>query len=306
LIPSIIPISLEPSFLRTHGREETEREIRQIVRSVQFELMESENALRLMGPKMDYHYVDPYLPEGLRGFGKNMTLANLASFRSARPNFDLCFEDSWSGYFIARQFEQQDQRRDLVLIHLDTHTDMMATLLCWSGKNLVNPALGAKFDPASANDWKAAIHSGAVNIGNFITPFFYSGCMVHVRHINNLTGCDELLHVLRELQQYQLIPDTILANTPRTWTILHIDLDYFINDFDGTSRGTEYVPDVDLQTIALEKVNRLFNTLSTLDLQIDRWIIATSPGFCSAYHWDVLLSEIDNRIQNFKSGQAKA
>jgi hypothetical protein len=290
--------------------------------------MESENALRLMGPKMSYHQVDPYLPEGLRRFGKSMTLADVLAFRSARPNIDLCFEDSWTGYFIARQFEQQSQPHDLVLIHLDDHADMMATLLCRSAENLINPASGATFDPTSASDWKAAIYSGAVNIGNYVTPFFYSGSRLHVRHINNSTDRTDISYVVREASQYQLIPDKQFANIrksnadsnetvgtylsgsnpeavldrlPRTWTLLHVDLDYFINDFNGSSRGTEYVPHADLQTIALEKMNRFFNALARLNLRIDRWIIATSPGFCSAYHWDVLLSEIDSRIHDFKS-----
>ena len=155
---------------------------------------------------MDYHHVDPYLSETLKNFEPDMTLTDVLSYTSSTRHFDLCFEDSWTGYFIAKRFREQSRGKDLVLIHLDDHTDMMLTLLCQPGKSLIDPTSGAAFDPTSSRDWKAAIYTGAVNIGNFITPFFYSGCNIHVRHINNSTEGDELCHVSRESCRYELTP----------------------------------------------------------------------------------------------------
>jgi len=330
LSPLNAAIPLDPSFLPKHGREATENELRRIVCSVKFELMEQANAVRLLGPEMSYHHVDPYLSEALRKFGQSMTVADVPSFISSTRHFDLCFEDSWTGYFIAKRFRERSRRDDLVLIHLDDHADMMPTLLCRSRETLIDPTTGVTFDPTSSSDWEAAIRSGAVNIGNFITPFYYSGVNTHVRHINNSTEIDELCPVWRESRGYPLIPnkqfaavaksntcrresvgtylagsqpDTVLDGTPEAWTIIHIDLDYFINDFNGGSRGESYVPDPALRTTAQLKINQFFHSLAKLNPTVDRWLIATSPGFCSACHWEWLLSEIDGKIREFEEAK---
>ncbi|MGC2193350.1 MAG: hypothetical protein WA628_01655 [Terriglobales bacterium] len=280
---------------------------------------------------MSYHHVDPYLSEALKKFEPGMTLADVLSYTSSTGHFDLYFEDSWTGYFIAKRFRERSRCDVLVLIHLDDHTDMMPTLLCRSGETLIDPTSGATFDPTSSSDWKAAIYSGAVNIGNFITPFYYSGCNVHVRHINNSKECDELWQVSRDSCRYELIPDKqfaavaktssdrlgnagtylagsspedVLDGAPRAWTLIHIDLDYFINDFNGASLGDSYTPDPMLRIRAHEKMDRFFHSLARLNPIVDRWLIATSPGFCSAYHWEWLLSEIHGKIQKFEAAQA--
>lgn len=169
------PIQLDASFLRMNRREVTQKALERIVCSVKFELLERDHAFRLLGPETTYHGVDPYLPAALRVFSRNMTVADILSYKSSSKHFDLCFEDSWTGYFIAKRYERRSQPRDLVLIHLDDHMDMMPTLLCRSGEGLVNPTSNFIFNPKASDDWEAAIYSGAVNIGNFLTPFYYSG-----------------------------------------------------------------------------------------------------------------------------------
>ncbi len=324
------PISLMPTFLRTHGNEEAEEAIRKIVCSVTFELVPTENAFRLLGPEMSYHNVDPHLPRVLDSFRKSGAFDDVLGYRSSQLDFDLYLEDSWTGYFIAKGMVGDTAPHEFVLIHLDDHTDMMSTLLCVSAEHLINPTSAAVFDPMSSSDWEAAIYSGAVNIGNYITPFFYSGSKVHVRHIRDATDHSELSWVTRESRNYELIPDrqfaavtlsacesasavgtylagsdpdTVLQCSPEAWTILHIDLDYFINDFNGASRGTMYIPDAELQATARKKMTRFFATLAKLKPPIHQWLIGTSPGFCSAYHWEFLLSELGERIRSFKNAQ---
>ena len=328
--PTSKPIPLTPFFLRTHGRQATEEAIRKVVCSVAFELTETENAIRLLGSEMSYHCVDPYLPETLKACYDGMKVADVASFRSSQSDFDLCFEDSWTAYFIARRMAEHRAAKEFVLIHLDDHTDMMSTLLSVSGKQMIDPTSGAVFDPTSNSDWEAAIRSGAVNIGNYITPFFYSGCKVHVRHVRDAIAESEPMCVVRCSREYELIPETqfaaiemrgspcdegvgtywsgsnpetLMRTTPNAWTIIHIDLDYFINDFNGASRGASYVPGQELRAIALEKMDRFFAAIQKRNPAIDRWIIATSPGFCCSCHWEFLLSELRRRIVEVRSAQ---
>ena len=95
-------------------------------------------------------------------------------------------------------------------------------------------------------------------------------------------------------------PESLLDRSSSDWTIVHIDLDYFINDFNGASRGPGYIPSPALRTMAAVKLDRFFVALAKADIQVDRWIIATSPGFCSAYHWEWLLREIERNIEEYE------
>lgn len=318
------PIPLDPSFINVHGREQTESELRRIVCSIRFELMEQESAVRLHGPDMSYHQADPYLAEYLRKVG--LVRNDVISYVSSVKRVDTCFEDSWTGYFIAKRFTGRPQCDDLTLIHLDDHADMMATLLGCSYEGLTDPTSSAVFDPTCSESWRSAIFSGAISIGNYLTPLYYSGSRVHIRHINNSPDGSELCHILQDRCRYDLIPDRQFATlakrnwpTPESrgtylavpcpeaaldqgladWTIVHIDLDYFINDFNGASRGADYIPDPVLRVKAAEKLDRFFAALMNVRPNVDRWIIAKSPGFCSAYHWDWLLSTIRQKISEY-------
>jgi hypothetical protein len=319
---------LNERLLRERGRAQTERELRRIVRSVRFELLEDEAAFRILGPDTRYHGIDPHLPETLRGFGPGMGLDDVGSYRSCLKTFDLCFEDSWSGYFITGR-RRSEGRGDWVLVHLDDHTDMMSTLLVESGGGLTDAATGKTFDPAVREDWESAIVSGCVGIGSFITPFFYSDNRVHVRHLNNSpTAASNLERVTREPCRYDLIPgkqfaaigkhrssagdcagtylaggsaERVLASLPRERSIVHIDLDYFINDFNGNPLTGDFLPDPGSRNEARLKMERFFAALHAAASQVDGWIVATSPGFCSAYHWRWLLNELEERIEEFQA-----
>lgn len=322
------PIQLDPDLAHKYGREETEKSLRRIVRSVKFELLENSAAFRLLGPEMSYHEADPHLPAVLRVFNSCLTVADILRYTSSTRHFDLCFEDSWTGYFIAKRCKTWSQPEDLIFIHLDDHTDMMSTLLCCSRDTLFDPTTSRMFDPTSSGDWEMAIHSGTVNIGNFITPFYYSQRILHVRHINNSAESGDLCYVSRETCEYELIPGKqfagislsaakgpqsgstyqsgpdparVLDGIPGGWIIVHIDLDYFINDFNGASRGPDYIPNEAVRTRACEKIKHFFGALNGLKGRVDRWIIATSPGFCSAFHWEWLLTELKKEIELFRS-----
>jgi hypothetical protein len=320
------PISLDRGLLDGLSHDAAEVALRRILCSVKFEIQRDACAVRLLGPEMSYHLVDPHLAAGLRRIRRDLVPSDVLAYKSSHGRFDLYFEDSWTSFFMALRHERQPEPTELVLIHLDDHTDMMATLLCQAGADLLDPTTGERFDPRLSRHWEAAIYSGAVNIGNYITPWYYSGTRVHVRHLNNASeeagGC----FISQDLWRYDLIPGKhfaalrkqskadgscgtyvvgtdpheILANVPNAWTIVHVDLDYFINDFNGASPGQDYVPQAALAERALGKLDRFFDAMRSVGACIDRWLIATSPGFCSAYHWNWLLAEIDRRIEKLQ------
>jgi hypothetical protein len=329
--PSSIPIRLDSEFARTRGHQELEQAIRRIVCSVRFEIVDKGLAFRLLGPEMSYHHVDPHLPMVLASMCNGLAIADILSYRSSTQYFDFYLEDSWTGYFIAKQFEQSGPRPELLLIHLDDHTDMMPTLLGIEHGRLIDPTSGGGFNPLSMAHWDAAIRSGAVNIGNYITPFFHTGTRCHIRHLNNASAAEGLSSVAPSVRCYDLVPhrqfasieksraqqlgrsgsylassraEVVLADLPDVRAIVHIDLDYFINDFNGSFRGRSYVPDMHLHAVAENRMDRFFASLAQSAPVIDRWMIGASPGFCSAYHWQWLLEQLQERIRSFEAQRA--
>ena len=95
-------------------------------------------------------------------------------------------------------------------------------------------------------------------------------------------------------------PEEVLQKNSLGRTIVHIDLDYFINDFNGASRGAAYIPDRKLRIKAEDKLKYFFDALINANIRVDRWIVATSPGFCSAYHWEWLLSSVGQNVKEFE------
>ena len=167
-------IPLDALLVAGRERRQIEQAIRKIVRNVHFEFLERECAFRLLGPDMYYHALDPHLPAALARFDPPVAVDDIVSYRSQGDLFDLCLEDSWSGWLIAEQLRRAPQTEDLVIIHLDDHTDMMSTLLeCTDEGGLIEPSSRRRFDPEEPTSWETAILCGSIGIGCFITPFYW-------------------------------------------------------------------------------------------------------------------------------------
>jgi hypothetical protein len=318
------PIRLDGTLIRGCSRQEVERRIRRVVRSVRFDYLEEAGAFRILGPDTSYHAADPHLVPTLAEEWDGLAPGGIVSYRTEARRVDLCFEDSWSGWFIARCLQTSGQCEDLILIHLDDHTDMMPTLLRRSGEGLADVATDRPFRAAFPSDWEASIRTGAVGIGSFITPIYYSGHKVHVRHLNHFANSTyRLFNVTPLSNTYALIPRIefagirkrndgwehsagtylggadaagVLRAIPDGRVVVHIDLDYFINDFNGNPGTPCTLPDRRKNERARHLMDRFFEVVKPTAARVERWIVATSPGFCSALHWRWLLEEIEDRI----------
>jgi len=212
---------------------------------------------------------------------------------------------------------------NVVLLHLDDHLDMMPTLLAVTPVGLRDMVHDVAFDPRRRDDWLAAMDSGTVSIGNYVTALFM-GWRLHVRHLRERGPHTALQQVACTTVRYEITPniafasltlgeygegsyiaqsdpEQILCDLPEGCLVIHIDLDYFIDDFNGASHGETYVPDPSLRGIAKERMARFFRALSVIDRPVARWLIATSPGFCCAYHWEWLVHSLRSRIEMFEA-----
>ena len=315
-------IRLDPRVVEACPPGALDETIRRTLGSVQYEFVPDACAIRLLGPDMRYHELDRDLQATLHTIRADMSTADILPYLVRRQRFDLCLEDSWSGYFIADRVRKRPQ--DLVVIHVDDHMDMMPTLLVVDDGRLICPESGMHFDPDDPRHWVSAIQSGCVGIGNFLTPLCYADRKVHVRHLNNATS-DTLSRwdIHRHRLRYPQIPDldfagigsgpdgadslagsymggscpeAVLRDLPAGAVIVHIDLDWFINDFNGNASQAGRVADDAAVALAHRKVTDLFAAVDCLRSRIEGWIVATSPGFCAAAHWPWLLDEIDRGI----------
>lgn len=313
----------------------TEDEVREsllpLIRSNHYTVDLERGIVRVEGPDTSYHEIDPFLDQGLSYCRIDRSKQDPAGFHISTPLFDLCLEDSWCGLFLAGRIAHLPPEIPLIIIHLDDHTDMMSTLLL-AGDHLTDPFTGEQFFADNPRCWLAAIASGAIGIGSFLTPFFFLARRLHIAHLSDGPGHAGLYNVEPSVIRHPLLESTGFfdinldpkddrfvslrtysksgdpvrliegASADRsTYVVVHIDLDYFINDFNGNPAPDSYLPSPELQSAALDKMDAFFDALKGQRVSVDRWMIATSPGFCSGYHWEFLIEALSTRIRSCPS-----
>lgn len=220
---------------------------------------------------------------------------------------------------------QSDHERQPIILHVDDHRDFGSPRLRvetngWS--DMISGNAVTLSDPASVTN---AIASGAIGMGSFMTPFLhrFPGC--EVRHlcqppkarsteifrIEPGVVSDSLLDplacrpsvTLKASEPYTgpstyLFTPSIedwLADTQDRRFLLHIDLDYFNNRYDGDSDWSLHASPLDPpRDVIMARIDELASVLSPSDIaaRIDDVVIAFSPGFFPAEFWQ----EADRRL----------
>ena len=319
-------LRLDPALVATLGTAAVEERVRRFVRTVRFELVDHACAVRLLGPDVPYHRLDAWLADSLADYAPDLHLDDVVDFH--RPEgplpFCLCMEDSWTGRYVAEMLEGRARPDSLVVVHVDDHRDMMSTLLVRHGERLIDPVARTPFDPSRPDDWDAAIANGSIGIGSFLTPLFDAAGAVHIRHLDNTPGPlrafavrtatvgDPLIRDAR-FASLELVdagdaagsagtyvaaadPVQLLAAIPDGLVVVHIDLDYFVNDFNGNPGDPDRPLRAGATQAGLAKLDAFFDAVDASEVPVGRWIVGTSPGFCSALHWPPLLARIAGRI----------
>ena len=181
-----------------------------------------------------------------------------------------------------------------------------------AGRNLGYVATRQVFDLTSRDDWHAAIATGAVGIGSFIAPCFWSAADAIAVDLNNAQDVSPRFGwVMKEV--YRVPPGAPRRNSlpfssasrrrprapERTYRIreprltrrsssrrrliVHTDLDYFINDFNGTAGARRRTSPTnawstadDGSCIILRQCSPSASACRTLDRS------SAIAGFCSA------------------------
>ncbi|MBH9553998.1 hypothetical protein [Inhella gelatinilytica] len=219
---------------------------------------------------------------------------------------------SWSEW-LARK--QRGGLERTVIMHVDDHRDLGSPRLHLINGKLVDAITHdvVKLDkPATVI---RAIESGAIGMGSFMTPFLWQFPGTEVRH---LCQPPKMTAEVRRAYSLGLVADTLLDPVARrpavdlvdaaggsgkylgtydaqSWTdgieglsaLVHIDMDYFNNRYDGDSAWTERSPrlDPDLHAMYI-KVDELVKALASSKAIIEDVAIAYSPGFFPGEYWE--------------------
>lgn len=288
--------------------------------------------LRLGWPGGEDRHVDPDLVIGLRlwdGIAREeMAMAQRRSGRVLRALYDTWTLHSWSEW-IARSGLGPGE--PLTILHVDDHRDLGTPRLFQRGDSVVDAITGLSFDLAKPDTVRAAIESGAVGMGSFLTPVLHRHPSADVRQlgqapkVTSTTDCvfelgtepDELL------EPGELRPSIRLERTsegtgpgryrttadPEKWVenvgpgpiLLHIDMDYFNNRYDGDGDWRERpdILDPDLDEV-FAQVDRLTAVLraSGLVSRIEDAVIAFSPGFFPAELWEAADARLQQGLED--------
>lgn len=276
-------------------------------------------SLRMHWPDDIYRHVDLGLDEGLTWWGdgvrrETMALARRREGRVLRSLYDTWTLQSWCEW----RSRRSESPQTLTILHVDDHLDLGSPRLFTDGENWADAITGADVslsDPASV---QAAIESGAIGMGSFLTPFLHALPHCDVRHLCQPPKSRGTVDYAVKLGAE---PDTLIApgrprpsatlirsTTPpgpgrfritpnlEDWLVdiepgpilLHVDMDYFNNRYDGDSDWKEHQEPLDPTIeVVCDTIDQMANALRTRGLveRIEDAVVAFSPGFFPAELW---------------------
>lgn len=239
---------------------------------------------------------------------------------------------SWSKY-LAGFTDSASLPSEIIVLHLDDHDDFMTPRLLLSSQGTDRKWIDAitklPFDLRNPETVKKAIESGAIGIGSFLAPLLHLIPRVHVRHLcsteylaerigahtigietveDNLLSPGGLRPAIKHVSigpneltpsgHTYLVTDDLndwLGDLPECPVLVHIDMDYFNNRYNGDSdwiyNGAKY----DSSPVqVLNRVDEVFAAFAEHKItgRIVDFAAALSPGFFPADLWASAIERI--------------
>lgn len=282
--------------------------------------------LKLEWSNDPYRYVDPRLAEGLAWWGDNLQFQRMAVERKRKGRVLLSLNDTWTLESWSEWLARRSGSANVVVLHVDDHKDLDVPRIFLSPEGWIDPIEGRAVDLSDPNSVTSAIESGAFGMGSFLTPFLHHVPYADVRHLCQGPKCtgtfdsaikletafDSLLDLDAIRPTVELELTSLLKGVARgryrytddmdawlegldcqtrindTTFLLHIDMDYFCNRYDGDSDAVEHPRPLNLslpQVLAqIDKLTEALRCRSLLEC-LEDIVIAFSPGFFPAEYW---------------------
>jgi hypothetical protein len=276
------------------------------------------------------YILDPRIREGLEWWKPGTRIRDIPAERRVLSKGMFALEDQWTPLSWSIWFQKNGHMpRELVLLHVDDHQDMMSPRI---GERLdqqhIDLISGDHFSLLKPETVEAAILSGAVGKGSILTPLIWEVDKLHLRHLT-LRPTPYVYAIKRALQQDMVLGhplQRISAQCERTeresllsssnyvptskvddWLghlpdgvpiLLHVDMDFFNNRFDGSSSWQDAGRCHDISLAEQQAILReIFAGLKArgLEKRIVDVSICLSPSFFPAEFWqpmyDLILEE---------------
>lgn len=284
------------------------------------ELTDDGWSLSLEWPGGHDRHVDPRLQQGLDWWGSGVEPATMAMSRRRSGKILSALYDTWTlhSWSVWLASKPRSTIENVVILHVDDHRDIAAPRVFMTDEGMRDAVTGAPVDLCNPNSICDAIVSGAIGMGSFMTPFLHGMPSAQVRQlcqppkatetldyrIEAIAEKDTLLEPEAIRPAIRLIPHSDAFGpgryriTPdmRAWLdglgsgpiLLHIDMDFFNNRYDGDSDwvGRVSAHDHTLEMV-LSRIDDLGATLraSGVAARIEDIVVAYSPGFFPAELW---------------------
>jgi hypothetical protein len=251
----------------------------------------------------------------------------------------LSLNDSWTLYAWSRWLQERVEPKSsfacITVLHLDDHDDLMTPRVTLDGEEFSDLISGSVIDLWQPGTVAAAVKSGAIGIGSFMAPLLHEFPNVHVRHLcsseysKNRQGAhvvrpifvpDNLLspgscriglqvHQVKDAVKMRLdgdhpyiVTDNLsqwLKDIPDGPVLVHIDMDYFNNAFNGDSDWVDYGPKYDPPLAdVLARIDSVFESLESERIaeRVADVAVSLSPGFFRADMWAPSIERIQQQI----------
>lgn len=276
--------------------------------------------LTLDWPDGHDRHVDPLLQQGLDWWGDavepgTMGMSRRRAGRILSALYDTWTLHSWSEWLASKP---RSAVEEVVILHVDDHKDLAPPRIFTTAQGMRDALTGSPVELFEPDSVRNAICSGAVGMGSFLTPFLHAIPSAQVRqlcqppkatrtldHRIELTAeKDTLLEPEALRPAVRLVPHSGAMGrgcyriTPHVgaWLddlgsgpiLLHIDMDYFNNRYDGDSDWPTRANAHDhALEVVLSKIDELTAALqlSGIGSRIDDVVVAYSPGFFPAELW---------------------
>ena len=291
--------------------------------------------ITLNWPNTADYYIDSRLMEGLSWSSQDLSVEGIPAAVRTENRLQISLNDSWTLFSWSRWLAQCSSEgslpSEIVLLHVDDHDDLMSPRLLLNRSYWIDAISHQPVDLLKPETISAAIGSGAIGIGSFIVPLLHYIPKIHMRHLcatgyslsrkgryllQRETVADDLLKpgMMRPSTRLEAIqesldwnfgntstysvsanPDQWLRELPNIPTLLHIDLDYFNNRFNGDSDWELHSSRHDPTNHEItSEIDLVFNTLAVQGI-FDRIVditVALSPRFFPAEFWSLAVERI--------------
>lgn len=277
--------------------------------------------LSLAWPSDPERHVDERLDLGLQWWGGGLQRQDMALARRRTAKLLRCLYDSWTLASWCEWLERRggvDTLSSLVILHVDDHRDLASPRLKRDGDTWRDLVTGHRASISEPSSIVEAIESGAIGMGSFMTPFLETIGQADVRHLcqppKATVTQDFVIRIEGQpddlLEPGALRPVTTLEPTTGVgpgryrlthnlddWLegidggpiLLHIDMDFFSNRYDGDSdwrdKPVRHDPPIERIFSFIEELSDALRRRDLLEV-IEDVVFAFSPGFFPAELWE--------------------